>query len=132
MFMFKSYGGSGAVHDITLSNFIGHKNAYSLYINGYWTSQALAPGNGVLYHDINFSNWKGTCSNGATRAPIRIVCPDGAPCYNINLKNIAMWTEAGTQEHYVCESAYGSGACLKSGGSHSSYSAVTQTISSPP
>jgi rhamnogalacturonan hydrolase len=43
MFMFKSYGGSGSVYDITLQNFIGHKNAYSLYLNGYWTSQTEAP-----------------------------------------------------------------------------------------
>jgi rhamnogalacturonan hydrolase len=35
MFMFKSYGGSGSVYDITLQNFIKHKNACSLYLNGY-------------------------------------------------------------------------------------------------
>lgn len=86
MFMFKSYGGSGSVYDVTLQNFIGLKNAYSLYLNGYWTSQAKALGNGVLYHDIAFSNWKGICSDGSGRGPIRIICPNGAPCYNIVLK----------------------------------------------
>jgi len=35
MFMFKSNGGNGTVHDVTLENFIGHKNAYSLYLNAY-------------------------------------------------------------------------------------------------
>jgi rhamnogalacturonan hydrolase len=132
MFMFKSYGGSGTVYDITLSNFIGHKNANSLYLNSNWTLHAKAPGNGVLYHDITFSNWKGTWSNCVTPGPIRIICPDGAPCYNINLNNVALWTEVGSQEQYVCESAYGNGACLKGGSSYSAYSAVTQTISSPP
>jgi hypothetical protein len=32
--MFKSYGGSGSVYDVTLQNFIEHKNAYSLHLNG--------------------------------------------------------------------------------------------------
>jgi rhamnogalacturonan hydrolase len=85
MFMFKSYGGSGSVYDVTLQNFIGHKNAYSLYLNGYWATQTEAPGNGVLYHDITFSNWKGTCSDGARCGPIRIICPDGTP-YSLCLK----------------------------------------------
>jgi rhamnogalacturonan hydrolase len=113
--MFKSYGGSGSVYDITLQNFIGHENAYSLYINGYWTSQTEVPGNGVLYHDITFNNWKGTCSDGARRGPIRIICPNGAPCYNIVLENIDIWTEMSSVEYYNCESAYGTGACLKGG-----------------
>lgn len=112
--------------------FIGHKNACSLYLNGYWTPQAEAAGNGILYHDITYSNWKGTCSDGARRGPIRIICPDGAPCYNIVLKNIDMWTETGSIEYYNCESAYDTGACLKGGGSYKSYAVVSETISSDP
>jgi rhamnogalacturonan hydrolase len=132
MFLFKSHGGSGAVYDITLSNFIGHKNEYSLYLDSNWTAYAEALSSGVLYHDITFSNWKGTYSNGVTRGPIRVICPDCAPCYNIRLSDVALWTEARSQEQYVCESAYGTGACLKGGSSYNAYLAVTQTISSPP
>jgi rhamnogalacturonan hydrolase len=58
MFMFKSNGGSGSVSDSVFSNFIGHGNAYSLDINGYWES-AEAAGDGVLYTGLTFSNWKG-------------------------------------------------------------------------
>lgn len=130
--MFKSYGGSGSVCDVILQNFIGHKNSYSLYLNGYWTSQAQASGNGVLYHDITFRNWKGTCSDGSKRGPIRIICPDGAPCYNIMLEKVDIRTKTSSVEHYNCENAYGTGACLKGGSSHNSYTAVAETISSPP
>jgi rhamnogalacturonan hydrolase len=98
MSMFKSYGGSSSVYDITLQNFIGHKNAYSLCLSSYWASQTEAPGNGVLYHDITFNNWKGTCSDGMGRGPIRIICPDGAPYYNIVLENVDTWTETGSVE----------------------------------
>lgn len=129
--MFKSYYDSGSVYNIQLKNFIGHKKAYSLYLNGYWTSPAKTAGNGVLYHDIAFSNCKRTCSNGAQRGPIRIICPDGAPCYNIALDNIAIWTESGSKEYYNCESAYGTGACLNGVKSYNAY-AVTETISSTP
>jgi hypothetical protein len=42
-----------------------------------------------------------------------------------------MWTDSGNSIWYSCQSAYGSGACLKPGGA-GPYPAVKQTISSPP
>jgi hypothetical protein len=35
-------------------------------------------------------------------------------------------------QKYICRSAYGSGYCLKSGSSHTSYAATTSTVSSAP
>ena len=46
---FKSNGGNGSATNFLLENFIGHNNAYSLYINGYWASESVQPGDGVLY-----------------------------------------------------------------------------------
>lgn len=59
MFMFKSNGGSGNVTSVSLNNFIGHNNAYSLYIDGQWTEETNPGGDGVLYSGITFNNWKG-------------------------------------------------------------------------
>jgi rhamnogalacturonan hydrolase len=131
MFMIKSNGGSGSVNNCQFNNFIGHSNAYSLDINGYWSDESPAAGNGVLFENLSFNNWKGTCANGATRGPINVICPSGAPCIDITISNFAMWTESGSDEYYKCENAWGSGGCLKSGGS-SSYAVVTQTVTSAP
>ena len=75
---------------------------------------------------------RGTCSDGARRGPIRIICPDGAPCYNIVLENVDMWTETSSVEYCKCESAYGTDICLEGGSSYNSYAVVTKTISSAP
>jgi rhamnogalacturonan hydrolase len=42
-----------------------------------------------------------------------------------------MWTDSGNSIWYSCQSAYGTGACLKSGGG-GPYPAVRQTVTSPP
>jgi len=132
MMMIKSNGGSGSVSSVTFENFIGHSNAYSLDIDQYWTGQAGADqSTGVKLSGITFKNWKGTCANGAQRAPIQIFCSDAAPCTNIQITDFAMWTDTGSYEYYKCRSAYGSGGCLKSSGS-SSYAAITQTVSTAP
>jgi rhamnogalacturonan hydrolase len=70
MFMPKSNDGSGTVSNCQFNNFIGYTNAYSLDLNAYWSSEAVAAGSGVLYENLVFNNWKGTCSNGVTRGPI--------------------------------------------------------------
>ncbi|KAM3067848.1 hypothetical protein ACMFMG_011332 [Clarireedia jacksonii] len=131
MFMIKSNGGSGSVSDSVFSNFIGHSNAYSLDINAYWES-ALAPGNGVLYTGLTFSNWKGTCANGAQRAPIQLLCSSTQPCTGLNINNFAIWTDTGSYEYYKCQNAWGEGPCLVHGSAHTPYSIVTSTISSAP
>ncbi|KAI9699588.1 MAG: hypothetical protein M1820_007087 [Bogoriella megaspora] len=131
MYMIKSNGGSGSVKNVLLENFIGHKNAYSLDIDQYWSSQSVAAGNGVQLSGITINNWHGTEANGASRGPIKLICSDGTPCTGINIQNFAMWTEAGSSQWYSCRSAYGSGACLKSG-SGGSYAVTTSTIKAAP
>lgn len=130
--MLKSNGGSGNVSTSTFSNFIGHSNAYSLDIDGYWSDLSTVAGDGVLYYDLTFSNWKGDCANGATRAPIRIICPDGAPCAGITLTDVAIWTDAGSDEYYTCRSAWGTGGCLAHGTAHTSYAVTTSTVTAAP
>ncbi|PMD27831.1 glycoside hydrolase family 28 protein [Hyaloscypha hepaticicola] len=128
MLMIKSNGGSGSVYSCSFNNFIGHSNAYTLDVNGYWSSISPNPGNGVLFYDMTFNNWKGTCSDGATRAPIQFLCPSGAPCYGMSAANFNVWTEASTEVLYKCENAYGSGPCLSSGASHTAYAIQTKTV----
>ncbi len=132
MLMIKSNGGSGAVRQCTFSNFIGHANAYSLNINGFWTQLKLQPGDGVLYEDLNFTNWKGSCSDGARRGPISIVCPDAQPCRGITVDDFAVWTETGNRQYYKCASAFGKGFCLRPEASVSSYAASTITAAATP
>jgi len=62
--MIKSNAGSGSVYSYSLNNFMGHSNAYTLDIDGHWSSQTTAAGDGVTF-DLGH----GTCSNGATRPP---------------------------------------------------------------
>lgn len=132
MLMIKSNGGSGSVSDCIFENFIGHSNAYSLDINGYWSDETVAAGNGVLFTDLTFNNWKGTCAAGATRAPINIICPDGNPCDGITIEDFAMWTDTGSYEYYKCESAWGSGGCLRGGSAHTSFAVSTVTVTAAP
>jgi rhamnogalacturonan hydrolase len=131
MFMIKSNGGDGYITDCSFNNFIGHSNAYALDINEYWTDAALAPGNGVVITDLTFSNWKGTIVE-ATRASIQILCADAAPCSGLSLSNIDFWTDANTAEHYLCESAYGTGYCLRANSAGTTSYTSTTTVSTAP
>jgi rhamnogalacturonan hydrolase len=54
MMMIKSRGGSGFVSDVFFENFIGHSNAYSLYINSNWSSMKQHSGPGVALKNITF------------------------------------------------------------------------------
>lgn len=132
MMMIKSNGGNGTVSNVIFENFIGHGNAYSLNIDQYWSSETTQAGNGVQLSDITFTNWKGGEAAGATRGPIRVICADGAPCTGITISDFAMWTESGSTQWYACRSAYGSGFCLHSGSTHTSYAVSTTTVSTAP
>ncbi len=57
MLMIKSNGGSGSLYSSSFSNFIGHSNAYTLDIDGAWSSETKAAGDGVLYEDLTFNHW---------------------------------------------------------------------------
>lgn len=124
MYMIKSNGGDGYVKDCSFNNFIGHSNAYALDVNQYWNKQTSSSGNGVQLSGLTFSNWQGSVVS-ASRATIQVLCADGAPCTGISLSNVNFWTDSNTAMHYVCESAYGSGYCLKGSGS----GAYTTTVS---
>jgi rhamnogalacturonan hydrolase len=129
MYMIKSNGGDGYVKDCTFNNFIGHSNAYGLDVNEYWTDETLASGSGIALSGLTFSNWQGTVVD-PKRAPIQVLCADAVPCTGLKLSNIQMWSDTNAAVHYECESAYGSGYCLKDSGS-GSYTSVT-TVSAAP
>jgi rhamnogalacturonan hydrolase len=128
--MIKSNGGSGSVYSCSFNSFMGHSNAYTLDIDGYWSSETIAAGDGVTFYDITFDHWHGTCSDGATRAPLQLLCPSGAPCYDITIESFDIWTETGDEVLYKCENAYGSGPCLSTGADYTAYSITTHTVTS--
>ncbi|KAL9083001.1 MAG: hypothetical protein Q9165_008697 [Trypethelium subeluteriae] len=128
--MIKSNGGSGTVKNVLFENFISHKNAYSLDIDQYWEDSS-ATGSGVQLQNITFSNWKGTEANGASRGPVKVICADATPCTDITISDFAMWTESGSKQWYSCESAFGSGFCLRNS-NPSSYAVSTTTVSAAP
>ncbi|EPS30977.1 putative rhamnogalacturonase [Penicillium oxalicum 114-2] len=130
MYMVKSNGGSGTVSNVVLENFIGHGNAYSLDIDQQWSSMHTIAGKGVQLNNFTIQNWKGTESNGAQRGPIKVNCAAGAPCTDVKIKDFAMWTETGKYQKEICNNAYGSGSCLRSG-KGGSYS-TTVTVNSAP
>ncbi|MCJ1307972.1 hypothetical protein MMC25_001622 [Agyrium rufum] len=129
-FMIKSNGGSGTVENCIFENFINHANAYTLDFNSYWSSISAVAGNGIQYSGLTFSNWTGDAANGLQRAPIQIICPSTMPCTGITLTDINLWTDSGSSEKYVCENAYGTGYCLKSG-SGGAYSTATTIKTAP-
>ncbi|KAI0338434.1 rhamnogalacturonan-hydrolase [Trametopsis cervina] len=130
IFMIKSNGGSGFVRNVQLQNFISRGTAYGLNVDQYWSSESTQAGNGVQLSNIVFSNWDGSVVDGVKRSPIQILCADGAPCTNMQVQNVRLWSQT-NQATNKCRSAYGSGApCLKNG-SGGSYSQVTTTITQP-
>ncbi|PRP83891.1 rhamnogalacturonase B [Planoprotostelium fungivorum] len=135
MYFTKSWGGNGTVSNVTLENFIGHSSAYGFFINEKWTQQTEAPGPGVLFSNIEVSNFTGSISNGAARPTLYINCDDNATCHDINVRGFELWTETGSSVSYSCKSGYGIGGCLPlplEDGSTPPYSKITQTISSVP
>lgn len=130
MMMIKSNGGSGYVEDVVLENFIGHGNAYAFDIDEYWSSMSAIAGDGVALSNITAKNWRGTQANGAQRGPVKVVCADKAPCTDINVSDIQMWTETGNKNVNLCRSGHGTGACLKSG--TGAYAQITQTVTTAP
>jgi len=47
MFLIKSFGGNGTVKNVVAEDFIGHDNAYSLWITGAWSGQKDSGGPGI-------------------------------------------------------------------------------------
>ena len=88
-------------------------------------------GDGVQLNNITIKNWKGTEADGAQRGPIKVNCADAAPCTDVTIEDFAMWTEEGDSQWYWCESAYGTGACLKDGTDHTSYTTKVTVTAAP-
>jgi rhamnogalacturonan hydrolase len=131
MMMVKSNGGSGYVEDVVFENFIGHSNAWSLGIDQKWASMGTISGNGAQLSNMIFKSWKGTVGNGANRGPVKVMCADNAPCHDITITGLSMWTETGSKNNYQCQNGYGTGFCLKKG-IGSAYAATTSTQTSAP
>ncbi|KAI1851314.1 hypothetical protein JX265_000452 [Neoarthrinium moseri] len=127
MFMIKSNGGDGKVSNLAFKDFMGHSNAYTLDLDTAWSSMDPVAGDGISYSNISFSGWTGTASNGVQRGPIKMNCPAKVPCTDITVEDFSVWTETGNKVLYGCQNAYGSGACLNEGSSHTAYT-TTQTI----
>lgn len=131
MMMIKSNGGSGYVNDVQFTDFIGHTNAYSLDVDQTWAEQAVGPGPGVQLTNLTFTNWRGTCSNGSQRGPIKFNCAAQTPCTAMHVSDFAIWTDTGSSIIYACTNAFGDGACLRQSEDETDYSSRT-SISSPP
>lgn len=146
IFMIKSNGGNGSVTNVLFQNFLATGTAYGLDIDQYWSSMSTIDGDGVklsnikfevlifvLYHIIalmSLKTWDAMVTNGVQRAPYRIKCADKAPCSNITISDdVLLWSET-NEATMVCESAFGTGACLKSG-SASSYAGTTTSYTKP-
>ncbi|KAF4439128.1 murein transglycosylase [Fusarium acutatum] len=115
MYMFKSYGGSGTVNNVALKNFAGHSNAYTLDLDAQWSSMKPIAGDGILYTNMTFSGWSGTCADGHQRGPIKFNCPADVPCTDMQVDDFTVGSNKGDTVEHVCKNAYGSGACLKEG-----------------
>ncbi|KAF7950235.1 hypothetical protein EAE96_007526 [Botrytis aclada] len=132
MYMIKSNGGSGTVSDCQFNNFIGRSNAYSLNINAAWAQASKASGDGIIYENLSFNNWKGTCESATARGPINLLCSSTAPCTNITITDFAIGADSGSTGKYVCQNAYGSGGCLKADTDSPSAYTTTQSWSAMP
>lgn len=127
MYMIKSNGGSGDVYNLAFNNFMGHSNAYTLDFDSAWSSMSVSDGDGISYSNISFSDWTGTCEDGTQRGPVKVDCPESVPCTDITVENFNVWTDEGDEIYYVCQNAYGEGACLNSADASTAYT-TTQTI----
>jgi len=129
IFMIKSWGGDGYLRNVVLQNFIARGTAYGLDVNQYWSGQTEVAGNGVQVNNVTFENWDGAVVDGVARPPIQFLCADGAPCTNMILNNVNLWS-ATDEATNKCESAFGTGSCLHSG-TPTSFAVTTTTIGMP-
>lgn len=128
--MIKSNGGSGTVKNLAFNNFMSHSNAYTLDFDTAWSSMDAVDGDGITYSNITFSSWVGTAADGTERGPIKMDCPEDVPCTDIVVEDFNVWTDTDADSVlYVCQNAYGDGACLVSGDAAGAYT-TTQTVTS--
>lgn len=106
---------------------MGHSNAYTLDLDSSWAEETLAAGDGVQYTNLSFAHWHGTSSNGAQRPVVRLLCPADVPCTDVDVSGFYVWTDAGSTVDWLCANAYGTGACVRDGASHTTYT-TTATL----
>jgi rhamnogalacturonan hydrolase len=58
-------------------------------------------------------NWYGY-NNDYARPVIYLRCNESVPCTNIDLSDLAIWTDDGDYVDWECENVYGSGYCIES------------------
>ncbi|KAH7108519.1 pectin lyase fold/virulence factor [Auriculariales sp. MPI-PUGE-AT-0066] len=126
----KTNNGSGTVKNIMWDNVIVHGGAYVLALNEGWGEDRGSTG--VQLTNLTFKNWWGYNSNNS-RAVIRLECDPDVPCTGITLSNINLWTNAAgaTNVKWTCQSAFGSGACLRKTPA-TSYAYSATTVSTAP
>ncbi|KZP02780.1 glycoside hydrolase family 28 protein [Athelia psychrophila] len=129
IFMIKSHGGDGYVKNVLLENFKATGSAYGLDIDQYWISETTVAGVGVSLINIQAENWNGLVVDGVKRPPYCIICSNTAPCSGVTISDVWLWSATGLAVT-DCESAFGTGACLRSG-STSSYTAATTSSAKP-
>ncbi|RAK72210.1 pectin lyase-like protein [Aspergillus fijiensis CBS 313.89] len=105
----KYNGGNGTVRNIVWDTVTVRGGAYPLSIDSSWGS--AHDGDGVEITNLTFKNWHGYNSDNA-RPAIRLQCGSEVPCTDISLENVNMFSED-DYVVYVCENAYGKGACLE-------------------
>ncbi|EJD02519.1 rhamnogalacturonan-hydrolase [Fomitiporia mediterranea MF3/22] len=126
IFLIKSWGGSGYLKNVYLQNFLSLNTAYGLDIDQYWSGQSQADGDGVQLSNITFD---AGIVDGVERPPIQFICSNSVPCYDMTLEDVALWSN--TDEAVdKCQSAFGTGSCLKSG-TVDNYDVITTTVSEP-
>ena len=105
----KSNGGSGYVTSVSWRDVLVHGSSYPLTIDLAWGNSD--GGVGVNVSNLAWKNFFGY-NTDAARAVIRMECTASAPCFELALSNVHMWTDDGDVAIYYCQDAYGSGACL--------------------
>ncbi|TVY51695.1 Rhamnogalacturonase A, partial [Lachnellula cervina] len=112
-------GDEAAVSNITMRNIYVYQCTQMLMIKTFpGGSGATSTNTGtptppptrgaVALSSLTFTNWTGTVSNGASRAPIVIRGSDIIPITDITLTHIDMWTQSGTKLLNQCKNVYGS------------------------
>ncbi|PYI30572.1 pectin lyase-like protein [Aspergillus indologenus CBS 114.80] len=122
-------GASGSLRNVIWDTVIQHGGSYLLSLDGFWGDQS--DGDGLEVYNLTFTNWHGLDSDNS-RPTIRLLCSANDTCTHIVVDDVALWTDSGDDVTWTCENAYGSGACLESGGHAGDSYTTTSTISATP
>ncbi|RAH51972.1 rhamnogalacturonase A precursor [Aspergillus piperis CBS 112811] len=127
----KSNNGDGVVKNIIWENVIVHGGPYPLAIDEAWGDDRGSVG--VQVSNLTFRNWHGE-SASASRPVIRLQCDSDIPCYDITIDNVNLWANDTSYVVWLCENAYGDGACLPSAKGTTDLKSFTskQTITATP